>query len=461
MASLLQLFPNSRRDSINRKIFRAALVIGLLSILARIAGTSKELVVAHALGRSDALDAFLIAFLLPSFAVSLLMGALGSALLPVLVDTQQKQGADKALDLLSNVLCVGAALLVIVAIVLGAGAPLYLPLVAHNFSPAKLLLTRKLLYLLLPWIVFSGMGTILGYTMNAGEKFAIPALVPLITPLVTMTFLLIAHDHYAVWLAGGTVMGGLLEWLVLLRVLWSHGIRLRFRWAGFTRPVKTVMAQYLPMLAGAFLMGGTTVVDQAIAAMLPAGSVAALNYATKISGAVLLVGATALSTAAFPYLSKMIAENDWHGCRHTLKRYVLLITAVTVPSTLLLIVFSNSIIRILFERGAFSSADTRVVGMVQACAFLQLPFHFLCILLARFISAVKRNDLLMYASAINLTVNVIMDLVLMRIFGIAGIALSTSVVMLVSLTFLSISSVYLLRRHTPSMMPAQVPVNTL
>ena len=461
MASILQLFPNSRPDSINRKIFRAALIVGLLSVLARIAGTSKELVVAHALGRSDALDAFLIAFLLPSFAVSLLMGALGSALLPVLVNTREKEGLDSAAELLSSIVCLSAIVLVMVGIILGLCAPIYLPLVAHNFPPAKLLLTQRLLYLLLPWILFSGLATILAYTMNAGEKFAIPALVPLITPLVTMSFLLSAHGQYAFWLAGGTVLGGLMEWLVLLRVVWGHGMRMRFRWSGFTRPVRTIISQYLPMLAGAFLMGGTTVVDQAIAAMLPAGSVAALNYATKISGAILLIGATALSTAAFPYLSKMIAENDWHSCRHTLKRYVVLITAVTVPSTLLLIVFSNSIVRILFERGAFTIADTRVVGMVQACSLIQLPFHFLCILLARFISAVKRNDLLMYASAVNLTVNVLMDLVLMRIFGIAGIALSTSIETIVSLIFLSIASVHLVRRHTPSVIAEQVSVNTL
>jgi len=221
------------------------------------------------------------------------------------------------------------------------------------------------------------------------------------------------------------------------------------------------MAQYLPMLAGAFLMGGTTVVDQAIAAMLPSGSVAALNYATKISVAIVLVGATALSTAAFPYLSKMVAENNWHGCRHTLKRYSVLITTITVPATLLLIIFSHSIIRILFERGAFTSTDSEIVGVVQAYSFIQLPFHFLCILLARFISAVKRNDLLMYASAVNLTVNIVMDLVLMRFIGIAGIALSTSIVTLVSLVFLSFSSVHLLRSNTSRVATAEVPVNTV
>src|SRR5690349_6318186 len=89
MASIFQLFPNSRPDSINRKIFRAALIVSMFSILARIAGTSKELIIARSFGRGDALDAFLIAYLLPSFTMNLLMGALGSALLPVLIETRQ------------------------------------------------------------------------------------------------------------------------------------------------------------------------------------------------------------------------------------------------------------------------------------------------------------------------------------------------------------------------------------
>jgi len=145
MASIFQLFPNSRPDSINRKIFRAALIVGVLGILARIAGTGKELVVAHAFGRSDALDAFLIAYLMPAFAVNLLMGALGSALLPVLVETRQKQGAHAAEEFLSSTVCLSAVVLLIVAALLGLCEPSYLPRVGHGLPAAKLLLTRKLL----------------------------------------------------------------------------------------------------------------------------------------------------------------------------------------------------------------------------------------------------------------------------------------------------------------------------
>jgi putative peptidoglycan lipid II flippase len=82
-------FTKTESDSINQKIFRAALIIGLLTLLARVGTIVKELAVARTFGRSDAMDAFLIAFLLPSFFVTLIMGAAGSALVPVFVATRR------------------------------------------------------------------------------------------------------------------------------------------------------------------------------------------------------------------------------------------------------------------------------------------------------------------------------------------------------------------------------------
>src|SRR5947209_2667303 len=86
------LFHPGGQDSTNRKIFRAALTIGLVSTVAKVCVAFKDLIVAHTFGRSDALDAFLIAFLLPSFVLNLVMGSLGSALIPVLVEARQKRG---------------------------------------------------------------------------------------------------------------------------------------------------------------------------------------------------------------------------------------------------------------------------------------------------------------------------------------------------------------------------------
>src|SRR2546423_13520671 len=219
MASIFQLFPNSRPDSINRKIFGAALTVGLVSILAKAGLAVKVLVVAQPFGRSDALDAFLIALLLPSFVLNLLRGALGSTLIPVLVETRQKQGTEAGRDLLSSIVFLSMIALIGMVVILGIFAPYYLPYLGSNFPAEKLHLTRELLYLLLPSIFFGGLATFMAAVLNGGEKFALPALVPLATPLATIAFIYLSAKHWGAFsLGAGAVAGSLLECLFLFPV---------------------------------------------------------------------------------------------------------------------------------------------------------------------------------------------------------------------------------------------------
>ena len=125
------------------------------------------------------------------------------------------------------------------------------------------------------------------------------------------------------------------------------------------------------MLVGALLMSGMTAVDQAMAAMLAPGSVAALNYGNRIV-AMLLSLMAGLWIVVLTYFSKMVAENDWKAVRHTLNTYTRLVFAVGIPLVLLLVFFSEPIVSILFERGAFSTQDTSLVSNIQICWWRQL-----------------------------------------------------------------------------------------
>jgi putative peptidoglycan lipid II flippase len=441
------LFQTHRQDSTNRKIFRAAVTIGLVSTVAKGGAVLKDLVVAHVFGRSDGLDAFLIAFLVPSFVLALLMSSLGSALIPVLVETRQKRGPDAEQKLLSSMMFFSMSVLVSIAAVLGLFAPFYLRILGSSFSPGKLLLTREILYCLLPFMVFSGLATFVSGVLSAYKKFALPALVPIATPLITIAAILIAPKSWSVFtLALGVVAGGALEAAILLRLLKTCGMRFRFRWDGVDSDVRSVLRQYAPVLAGSVLMCSTTVIDQAMAAMLPSGSVAALSYANKIVGLIVAIGSTALTTAALPYFSHMVADADWAGCRHTLKRYTALILVTTIPLTLALIALSHPLIRLIFQRGAFNASDTDLVSRVQMCYFIQVPFYMCGMLFVRFLSSIRRNDVLMYGSAISLALDIALNLVLMKKMGIAGIALSTSLVYVVAFVILGAFSVKLLRQ---------------
>src|SRR5260370_1425505 len=204
----MRLWPHSTPASPNRKIFRAAMIVGSFTLLAKAGATIKELLVARTFGRSDALDAFLIAYLLPSFALGLVMGAFGSALIPALMKTRQKQGAEAAQKLFSGMMLLSVLALTALAALLGLLAPYYLPYLGSGFSAATLRLTRDLRYLLLPFVFFCGFAGCASAALNSAENFALPALAPLLTTLATVLWIGFGPRNWGPFLlAGGGVAG--------------------------------------------------------------------------------------------------------------------------------------------------------------------------------------------------------------------------------------------------------------
>jgi putative peptidoglycan lipid II flippase len=206
----------------------------------------------------------------------------------------------------------------------------------------------------------------------------------------------------------------------------SHGYRFRLRWHGMTEATREVAQQYGPVLLSGVVASGGLVVDQSMAAMLPAGSVSALVYGNRFVSVIIALLAGAVSTAVTPYFARMIARRDWPGCRHTIRTCVRLTALVSVPLALVLIAASHFVVKIAFEHGAFGPRDTSVVASVTAMYAMQIPFIVSSRVFYRFIIAMRRTDLALYCGIVNLILDVGLNLVLMRWMGVAGIALATS-----------------------------------
>jgi putative peptidoglycan lipid II flippase len=128
----------------------------------------------------------------------------------------------------------------------------------------------------------------------------------------------------------------------------------------------------------------------------------------------------------------MVATEDWTAVRHTLRTYSRLVLASTIPTVILIVVFSNAIIRVLFERGAFLASDTETVAQIQRLFALQIPFYVLGMIGVRLLSATGANRILMWISIANFVTNIVGNYICMQIWDVAGIALSTSIVYMLS-----------------------------
>ena len=415
--------------------------------MAKIIATAQSLVVAGKFGTSDALDAYLIAFLIPSFMVNILAGSLNAAFIPAFIQEMEINGKSEAQKLLSNVLVCSLIMVSIVIGVLAIVVPCLLPILGSGFSVEKIELTRSLFYTLLPIILFSGLATILGSVLNAMEHFAVAAIIPVITPLCGIGFLIFTAHFIGIYaLSIGTIIGFLIESGILIWSVKRHDYQLKPRWYGLGDSTKQVIKQYIPMIAGAFLMGSTEIVDKSMAAMLSPGSVSALNYGNKFIAFIIGIISIGLSTAIFPYFSKMTAHNKFAEIRQILKSYSIIILLVFIPFTVAIYLFSEPVVRILFERDAFKASDTVLVADIQAFYVLQVPFYILGVIGVRLLSALRKNHILMSISALNLVVNIAGNYVLIDFFGVAGISLSTSVVYLISTLFIYFSLYFYLKQ---------------
>ena len=434
MRSVLGHMHTWQRSTVNRRILAAMVTVGGVTALTKAAALAKDVLTAAYFGTSDAMDAFLIAFVLPAFATNVIAGSLEAAVVPTYVRVRDRDGPDAAKRLLSSVLVTSTVLLAAVGVILLLAGPYLLPLIGATFAGEKLALTRHLFVLLIPGFVLSGAVIVLSSALNANERFLWSVTTPVIGSVVILLLLYGKGTEWGVAaLAIGFVVGRFFEVLALAWRLVGLGLLDWRGWREWHPALGQVLKSFAPVAVGAAVMSNAPLVDQAMAATLGPGSVSTLMYAGKMVAAVLSVAAPAVATVIFPHFSRMVADEDWAAVRRTLRTYGRLVLGAGAAVAVGIIAFSTPIVRLFFERGEFSAADTQLVSQVQMLLALQIPFYLLSMVGVRLLTAMRGTQTVMWVSVASFGINVGGNLVGMRLWGLAGIALSTSVVYFVSM----------------------------
>ncbi len=422
----------------SRRMLADTITVGGWTFAVKVAGAVKVILAARMFGAGDAMDAYLIAFLLPSFFIDMLAGPLDSALIPALVELREKQEKAAAEALYRSVLAAAGAGFFLAALAAAATSVLFLPLLASSFTPGKLAVTQQLLFLMIAVVPLSGLAATWRAVLNSEHRFAFSAAVPLVTPVLSIVAILTAGKQYGVpVLAIGTLAGGTLEAIVSCVGAKLAGYSVIPRWTGMRAALRQVGWQYMPLVAVTLVMTGSALVDQGMAARLGSGSVAALSYGTRLLGVLIVIGPTAVGTAVLPHISAGVVAYEPGAIRQSLRSYALVVLGIILPLTAATIYFSEPIVRILFQNGTFSETTTLLVSRVQQSSLLQLPIAVLLALEIRLISALKSNRILYRVAALSLLLTFVFDALFMRWLGVVGIALAGVVVRLVSGLYLS------------------------
>ena len=426
-----------RRGGTNRRILGAASAVIVATLVVKVVAAAKEFAVAGVFGRSDALEAFLVAALIPGLLINLVAESMNQALVPTLVRVRIADGRERAQQLFSNTLVCICVLLVAVSVGMGVSARFFFPLIGSHFGSGKLDLAVRLFYGLLPVVVLTGIASLCTSVLNTAGRFALPALAPIATPIAILIGVSLFAGRIGVWaMVYGTVAGALLQAIWVGWMMRCEELRLSLRWYGMNEATREVALQYGPVMLSGLVASSGLLVDQAMAAMLPAGSVAALVYAGRFVGVPMALLGGAISSSVTPYFSEMIAHEDWHECRRSLRIWAWSSAGVATLVATVLIAGARTFVGLLFQHGVFGPRDTFAVSTVLMMYALQIPFFACSRVFYRFLVAMRRTDLVFYCGLLNLALDVVLNVALMKRYGVAGIALATSLWTMSTLMFL-------------------------
>ena len=349
------------------KLLKSTATVGSATILSRILGFVRDVILARIFGASGETDAFFLAFKIPNFMRRLFAeGSFSLAFVPVL--SEYKAIGDRAAlrDLIDHVTgTLAAVLLVLTAVGIFAA-----PLVLAIFAPGWLAddrpvfnLSAGMLRITFPYIMLISLTALAGGILNTFERFLIPALTPVLLNLSLIAAALLLADHLEVpvtALAWGVLVAGFVQLMLQIPALMRLGLMPRPRWGWRHSGVRRIIKLMIPTLFGSSVAQVNLLVDSIIATFLVTGSVSWLYYSDRLLEFPLGVFGIALATVILPNLSQKHAKASTAEFSATLDWALRLAVIVTVPAAVGLIILASPILITLFQYDAFQSEDVRM-----------------------------------------------------------------------------------------------------
>jgi putative peptidoglycan lipid II flippase len=433
----------------------------------RILGVVREQVLAAYFGAGNAMDAYNVAFRIPNLVRDLFAeGAMSAAFVPNFTRKLTTDGKEAAWRLGNHVI---NALLVITAVLVVLGILFAEPLVTafageYRAVPGKLELTVLLTRIMLPFLTFVAVAAAVMGMLNSLRHFFIPALSPAmfnvatIICAVTLVPLMPRLGLPAITaIAIGTLVGGIaqlaLQWPLLRREGFSYRPTLSWRDEGLQR----VLVLMGPGTIGVAATQVNVFVNTVLATTEGTGAVSWLNFAFRLMYLPIGLFGVSIATATLPAVSRHAAAGDTTAVRTTIADGMSLMLMLNVPATVGLLVLASPIVRVIFERGAFTPADTAATAAALQFYALGLLGYSVVRIVSPTFYALGQNRTPVMVSVATVLFNAGLNIMLVRAMGYRGLALGTSIAALFNATLLLV----LLRRRLAGLDGGRVVVSML
>lgn len=429
----------------SKSIFRIAGLIAVLTIISKFAGFLRDVFVAQAYGATSVSDAYFYAYQIPSLAL-ILLGGLGgpfytatvAVFSKIVTDVTQKPD-ETVKETFYQFVTITALVFGVLSVLVYIFSDTIIGLIISQGTPELIKIASMQLKIMSPMILIGGVIGIYYGVANVYREFFYTSLSPLMAS-ITIIFALIflPNDKYGLILAYSTLVGAVFQLILQLPACFRVGLFYRPSFSFSSNEMKQLGEILFPAMLGTTVGQINVYIDMFFTSGLEEGAWSAVSYGNKIFQFPVGVITTAFLVPLFPMFSSFVGQKDFSSLKEYFHKGLNSLWFLSFPVFALMAIFSYDAIKFLFERGAFDSDDTFLVS--QALFFLSVSIipYVARDAVTRVFYAFGDSKTPFLIAVLSIAVKSVMNFIFVRIFGVGGITLSTTIVTFFNMIMLGI-----------------------
>ena len=401
--------------------------ITVILLVSKLFGFVREMVVAGYYGATWQTDAYNMAIGIINLFVAVLSMSVATVVIPMYNHRLVQKSKKEADAFAGNILCITSAAYGVLSLLGIISAPVLIKMFAPSFDAETAALSLRFIRIMFMFTLFSNAVNFLGAISRANKRFFIPSLVSLPVSVSVIFFVTAFSGSMGIYaLVAGYIAGTLMQAAMIilsLKNIFEFKPMFNFR----NGDVKEIVILCLPILVSIGVDEINVIVDKILASGLVEGSITAMNYATKLRALPHGIITAAVISVILPMFSRYAAKQDFGGLKNLAVKSMSGLFAIMLPVTLVCMYFSREIVRIVYERGAFTGEDTIITAHILVFMIPALFFMGGCQVLNNAFYGMQDTKTPRLGAVIAVIANIILNIILVRYMQAAGLALATSI----------------------------------
>lgn len=414
-------------------LLRSTSIVSSMTMLSRLAGFARDMVIAHYFGAGAGVDAFIVAFKIPNFMRRLFAeGAFSQAFVPVLAEFQEQKNHQEVRQFIARIAGTLGLVLFIVTIAAVIATPVLVLIFApgYRYGTPRYELATYMLRITFPYLMLISLTAMAGAVLNTYGRFSVAAFTPVllnISMIVAGVYFAPYFQHPVEALAWGVFFAGIVQLAFQLPFLAKLKLLPMPRLAWHDSGVRRVLTLMVPALFGVSVSQINLLMDTLFASFLPVGSVSWLYFSDRLTGFPLGVFGVAIATVILPHLSRKHSDKSPELFSKAVDWGIRTILLIAVPSAVGLYLLAGPLLAVLFGYGRFDAHDVLMTRLSLMAFAVGIPAFMLVKVLASGFYAKQNIKTPVKVGVLAMISNTLLNLILIKPFAHMGLAASTSI----------------------------------